>query len=128
MEVASVPVGSRVRVSVGRGSAIGLVLEHADSSAFNPTRLKPVAELLDQTPLLAPELLALLRWTASYYHHPIGEVVMAALPAALRDGASARALQQLAQTWLSAVDRCRLEGHCGAHRPRSRRSSRCSGA
>jgi primosomal protein N' (replication factor Y) len=34
-------------------------------------------------------LLDLLRWAAEYYRHPIGEVVAAALPVALRNGADA---------------------------------------
>ena len=38
------------------------------------------------SPLFAPELLELLQWTSSYYHHPPGEVIAAALPAALRVG------------------------------------------
>jgi primosomal protein N' (replication factor Y) len=36
-------------------------------------------------------LLQLLRWTADYYHHPLGEVIAAALPKALRAGAPATA-------------------------------------
>jgi len=95
-DVESCPIGSRVRVPIGRGTAVGVVVEHANSSALAPERLKPVAELLDSAPLLAPELLALLRWTAHYYLHPIGEVVMSALPAALRAGASALPQRQLA--------------------------------
>jgi primosomal protein N' (replication factor Y) len=38
-------------------------------------------------------LLELLQWTASYYHHPPGEVFAAALPAALRAGQPAHALE-----------------------------------
>ena len=38
-------------------------------------------------PLFDAAALELLKWTAEYYHHPLGEVVAAALPKALRDGA-----------------------------------------
>ena len=31
----------------------------------------------------------LLRWAADYYHHPLGEVIAAALPVALREGQAA---------------------------------------
>ncbi len=36
-----------------------------------------------------PRLLALLRWASEYYHHPLGEVIAAALPRLLREGAAA---------------------------------------
>ncbi len=49
-------------------------------------RLKHVLSILDEQPLLSEELLTLLRWAAQYYHHPIGEVMAAALPGALRKG------------------------------------------
>ena len=86
---ADVPAGARVRVPVGRALAIGMVVGHAGQSALDVARLKPVSEVLDAEPLLLPPLLELLRWTADYYHHPPGEVLLSALPAPLREGASA---------------------------------------
>ena len=47
-----------------------------------------VLEVLDRQPILDPAALGLLRWAAEYYHHPLGEVVAAAMPKALRLGAS----------------------------------------
>jgi primosomal protein N' (replication factor Y) (superfamily II helicase) len=88
------PAGSRVRVPMGRRSAVGVVVEHAAQSALAHERLRPVSELLDPEPLFDPPLLELLRWTAGYYHHPPGEVFAAALPAALRAGQAARAQEQ----------------------------------
>ena len=80
--------GTRVRVPFGRQRLVGVVMEIADSSELPPERLKPILEVLDPQPILDPAALGLLRWAAEYYHHPVGEVVSAAMPKALRLGAS----------------------------------------
>jgi primosomal protein N' (replication factor Y) len=80
--------GTRVRVPFGRQRLVGVVMEVADSSELPAERLKPILEVLDPQPILDPAALGLLRWAAEYYHHPIGEVVSAAMPKALRLGAS----------------------------------------
>jgi primosomal protein N' (replication factor Y) len=85
---ASIQPGVRVRVPFGRQRLIGVVMEIADSSDLPPDRLKPILEVLDPQPILDPAALGLLGWAAEYYHHPVGEVVAAAMPKALRLGAS----------------------------------------
>jgi primosomal protein N' (replication factor Y) len=80
--------GVRVRVPFGRQRLIGVVLEIAGSSELPADRLKPILEVLDAQPILDTAALGLLRWAAEYYHHPIGEVFAAAMPKALRLGAS----------------------------------------
>ena len=50
--------------------------------------------VLDAEPLLDAELLALCRWAADYYHHPIGEV----LAAVQRDGFGIEQAQALVRT------------------------------
>ena len=79
--------GRRVRVPFGRQRLVGVILELADTSELPAERLKPILEVLDPTPILDPAALGLLRWAADYYHHPIGEVIAAALPKGLRLGA-----------------------------------------
>jgi len=78
--------GQRVRVPFGRGERCGVVMALADGSAVPASRLKPVAAVPDQAPLFGAEDLAFLSWSARYYHHPLGEVVSAALPVSLRRG------------------------------------------
>jgi primosomal protein N' (replication factor Y) len=90
MQAAAVPIGARVRVPVGSRERIGFVVETGGPASIAPGALKAAHELLDPTPLFDDALLRLLFWTAQYYHHPLGEVFAAALPKALRDGASAR--------------------------------------
>jgi primosomal protein N' (replication factor Y) len=88
---AAVPLGVRVRVPIGRREAIGMVVDRADQSEVSAAALKPVRQVLDAAPLVDGALMQLLRWTADYYHHPLGEVIAAALPRALRDGAPSAA-------------------------------------
>ncbi|MEE4298445.1 MAG: primosomal protein N' [Pseudomonadales bacterium] len=78
------PPGVRVRVPLGRRDAVGVVLEHAQHSELAPGRLRAVRAVLDETALLPADLLALARWAADYYQHPIGEVVAQMLPAMAR--------------------------------------------
>ena len=89
---AGVPLGARVRVPVGTRDTIGVVVDYATEPSVSAQTLKAVHQVLDSSALFDPALLQLLRWTADYYHHPLGEVIAAALPRALRDGAPAAAL------------------------------------
>ncbi|MGH8140202.1 MAG: primosomal protein N' [Steroidobacteraceae bacterium] len=91
---ACIKPGTRVRVPFGRQRLVGMVMEVADSSDLPPERLKAILEILDSRPILDPAALGLLRWAAEYYHHPAGEVVSAAVPKALRLGASASATEE----------------------------------
>jgi primosomal protein N' (replication factor Y) len=82
----AVHAGSRVRVSFGRTHRVGIVIETRSESDVAADRLKPVEALLDDTPLLDPELLTNLRRAADYWCGTVGEVIFGALPLALRDG------------------------------------------
>ena len=89
-----IPVGTRVRVPFGQRHLIGVAMEVAAGSELPYERLKPVLERLDPQPVFDPATLALLGWAADYYHHPIGEVLAAALPKALRLGAAIDATEE----------------------------------
>jgi primosomal protein N' (replication factor Y) len=78
--------GSRVRVPFGRRQVVGMVLGHSDKSALKPEKIRRCSEAIDRSPVLSDADLRLIRFTSDYYHHPIGEVVAAALPAHLRQG------------------------------------------
>ena len=85
------PVGVRVRVPFGpRRALVGVVAGHLPASQLPAQRLKRIATVLDTEPLWSAELLGLLRWAADYYHHPLGEVIAAALPTLLRQGRPAQ--------------------------------------
>ncbi|MGB5743984.1 MAG: primosomal protein N', partial [Sedimenticolaceae bacterium] len=79
-----VAVGSRVRVSFGHTRPIGVVVAIVDSTDRPGDSLKSLEAVLDREPLLRQQDLDFLTWAAAYYHHPIGEIVAAALPLRLR--------------------------------------------
>ncbi|NND65867.1 MAG: primosomal protein N' [Gammaproteobacteria bacterium] len=83
-----IKTGARVRVPFRRGSRIGLVLEKRTTSQLPSNKVKAVSELLDRHAIVSDELLSLLSWASRYYHHPIGEVIAAALPKWIRQGRS----------------------------------------
>jgi primosomal protein N' (replication factor Y) len=77
-------IGARVLAPFGKRNAVGVILALADSSEVATARLKPVTRILRDAPGFAPDDIALLRFAADYYHHPLGAVAMSALPAGLR--------------------------------------------
>jgi primosomal protein N' (replication factor Y) len=78
--------GSRVRVPFGRGERIGIVVDHPATSPLSASKLKAIGAVLDPVPAIGAELMRTLRWAADYYHHPIGAVLIHALPGLLREG------------------------------------------
>ncbi len=109
--------GVRVRVPFGRGLRIGLLSALAERSSLPRARLRPVEQLLDPAPLLTDTDLEFLSWAAAYYHHPIGEVLLSALPARLRRGEAQRSLT--ASGWqLTEAGRGAIEQGAARRAPR----------
>ena len=81
--------GTRVLVPFAGRERVGIALGMAPASSLSRDRLKRIAAVLDEVPLVCGELLDTLLWLSRYYHHPLGEVLDAALPVSLR---SARAV------------------------------------
>ena len=94
-----------MRVPFGRRrEVVGVVVGASEQSALAHERLKRISQVIDNEPVLSDAMLALLSWAADYYHHPIGEVLHAALPALLRRGRTA-AVAGLAVWRLTAAGR-----------------------
>lgn len=91
---ASVKPGCRVRVPFGRKPQVGMVIELSDHSDFPASKLKSISECLDAQPVIPQDLLELLKWAASYYQHPLGEVIFSALPKGIRQGDAAELKQE----------------------------------
>lgn len=75
-----------MRVPFGRQKLVGVVMAIESSSDFPISKIRRCEALLDDTPLLSADDLQLINFTSNYYHHPVGEVVAAALPGLLRAG------------------------------------------
>ncbi len=82
--------GERVLAPFGRQRAVGVVAAIASESALSRAQLKQVSAGIDSEPLWDEATLGLLLWAADYYHHPLGEVLFAAMPKLLRTGGAAR--------------------------------------
>lgn len=77
-------IGRRVLVPFGKKRVVGVIVEVAAKSAISDHRLRAAEKILRDMPPLASEWLALAEFCAGYYHYPLGQVVMAALPPRLR--------------------------------------------
>ncbi|HVC28539.1 MAG TPA: primosomal protein N' [Gammaproteobacteria bacterium] len=85
-EMSGLLPGMRVQVPFGKRHVIGVLMEIAAHTDIPVARLKHTHQVLDETPLIPADMLALARWAADYYHHPIGEVIQVLLPVSLRQG------------------------------------------
>jgi primosomal protein N' (replication factor Y) len=82
--------GKRVLCAFGPRTALGVVLEVSEREIdFDPKKLRPIAAVIDDEPVLPAELLVFLRELAAYYLAPIGEVLRMALPLLERKQVSA---------------------------------------
>ena len=112
------PLGVRVRVPFGRRQLIGVLVGIAQNSPIPPEKLKAATKILDEAPVFDGVTFELLRWASDYYHHALGEVIAAALPAALRSGQAALNLREI---WsLTAAGRHEHEHSTGRRAPQQR--------
>ncbi len=81
-----IKIGMRAQAPFGRRKLTGIVVGKCDHSFLPPDKLKSVTKIFDTQPVFDQSLLELLFWVAGYYQQPLGEVLSAALPAALRNG------------------------------------------
>jgi len=101
-EIWPIQLGQRVEVPFGKKDKIEVgfcvAIENRDCFAAlavtegrrRKFRLKKVVSILDKEPLLRAELMDLARWISSYYVCPLGQVLAAMLPGAVKKGAGAR--------------------------------------
>ncbi len=78
--------GVRIKLPFGRRSMVAILVEQATTSSIDADRLRPATGVLDTSPLSPQPLFELLKWTAAYYQHPIGEVLPLGLSPGERRG------------------------------------------
>ena len=89
-----IEVGQRVEAPFGRRdkAEIGFCVESdiSEDESFagrgRGRRLKKISEATDKEPLVNAELMELARWISSYYVCPLGQVLAAMVPAAVKKG------------------------------------------
>lgn len=86
--MASLCPGQRVTVPLGRGNrrVTGFVVETCVEPDLALERIKPVIRCETDRPPLTENLIALARWMAGYYCCPLGMVIAAMIPAAVKRG------------------------------------------
>jgi primosomal protein N' (replication factor Y) len=78
------PIGALVVVPFGHREVTGLVVGHLDESPLAPEKIKSILAWHSELGLLSKHWLALCGFAAEYYHRPLGEVALPALPKQLR--------------------------------------------
>jgi primosomal protein N' (replication factor Y) len=92
----ALPVGSLVRVPLGKREVLGVVWEVLpDSGALLEMQTRHVAGVLEGLPPLSATWRKLVQFTAGYYQRSLGEVALAALPPQLRDLSSVQLARRL---------------------------------
>jgi len=102
--------GQRVRVPLRKGSDIGYVASLSDTPKV--PGIRPVMKILEDEPLLPPDLLSLLLWVAHHALAPPGLVFRAALPRAihLEKTSRATAREKTVPTYRLRIDAAGLPG------------------
>jgi primosomal protein N' (replication factor Y) len=75
--------GCRVVVPFGKKLVTGFIVALSDrfDGEITAHEVREVEELVDEAPIISPDILALTRWMADYYYAPWGECLRTALPA-----------------------------------------------
>ena len=75
-----VKIGSRVRVSFGHATRIGVIIDVITvENKQQKYKLKKIDEIIDKVPILSKEMFKTCKWAASYYHYPLGQVIFSAM-------------------------------------------------
>ena len=86
-DASSADLGRCVRVPFGNGEKTGVIVDLPPAGEAHSGKLRQVRAILRELPPLPPDWLRLARFTSAYYQAPLGEVVSASLPPALRRAA-----------------------------------------
>ena len=84
-------LGCRIEIQFGRnsgGTEIGIVAGIGAHSQLPLSRIK-TGILLDQEPLIQPDIFNTLHYASEYYHYPLGQCLILGLPQLLREGEQA---------------------------------------
>jgi primosomal protein N' (replication factor Y) len=85
-----VPFGRKDKHEVAFCTQSDVAPEESFVAGGEGRSLKTVARVVDKEPLLSAELMELARWTSEYYVCPLGQVLAAMVPGAVKKGAGAR--------------------------------------
>ena len=77
-----VEIGKRVLAPLGHHEVLGLVISLEDElpPISEKVTIRDILAVIDESPSVPRELIALCRWIADYYFYPLGEVLQSTLP------------------------------------------------
>ena len=80
----SMRVGMRVLVPFGRNKTYMAIVAKVHDVKPEGYQVKPIAQVMDEEPIVTERQLQLWQWISDYYLSPIGDVYKAALPSGLK--------------------------------------------
>ena len=83
-QLSMIAVGSRVLVQFGAKKFYSGIVANLHHNRPIEYETKPIAQVVDSTPIVLPNQLKLWQWIADYYICSVGEVYRAALPSGLK--------------------------------------------
>ena len=81
-----VPFGRKNKLQIGFCAAADISADQSFAGRGRGRKLKKVARVIDAEPLVNAELMKLARWIGNYYVCPLGQVLAAMVPAAVKKG------------------------------------------
>ena len=98
--------GQRVKVPFGRGkrTQVGWVVGGFEETDLDPGKVKAVKAAVDDAPLLTDDLVDLAFWMSRYYVAPLGQVLDAILPTAVKKQAGFKTVRYVERTDKAEAD------------------------
>jgi primosomal protein N' (replication factor Y) len=87
-EGVDVEPGCLVVVPFGRQRVVGIVVALSAESDISLEKLRPIESVRRDLPGLSPEIMAVFQFCAAYYHAPIGQIALNAIPPIVRTAKS----------------------------------------
>lgn len=87
---ANLKVGSLVRIPLRRRSQLGVVMRMGTDQEVPPGKLKMLFEVVQEYPVFTADLIALFRWSLTYYATTPEALLETMIPAAIRKGMKAK--------------------------------------
>lgn len=81
--------GMRIKVPFRSRELIGLIVDIKAHSEIAANKLKKAIAIIDQESVLPDDLFKLCSWSAGYYHFPLSDTLLQAMPLLLRKGVDA---------------------------------------
>ena len=101
----AIAIGKRVVVQFGKSKLYTAIVKEISTQAPEKYEAKYIIEILDDHPVVTPHQLHFWQWLADYYMCNIGEVMNAALPAALKLASETRIVAATSTNVISSMNR-----------------------